>query len=151
MSNRCGPARCSSRPHRCGRAPVVVRLRTQGAYGAVVPHALRGQDRRHPDSCSSTPSPPRRQLGRLASDMAGSPSDALAVFAVAGNDAGRSVESGSEGPRGFPAHAGQPRRRDQLGRLAVVGTLSSIWNYPSVGPSMCSVPWRCAPKTAQPL
>ena len=56
-----------------------------GAYGAVVPHALRGktEDIQIPVIYAE---PTAQQLGRLASEMAGSPSDSLTVFAVAGSD-----------------------------------------------------------------
>ena len=52
-----------------------------GAYGAVVPHALRGKTEgiQIPVIYAE---PTAQQLGRLASEMAGSPSDSLAVFAV---------------------------------------------------------------------
>ena len=71
-------------------APVDVQqlrqAQTLGAYGAVVPHALRGKTEgiQIPVIYAEPTAP---QLGRLASEMAGSPSDSLAVFAVAGNDA----------------------------------------------------------------
>ncbi len=56
-----------------------------GAYGAVVPHALRGalEDIQIP-LIYAEPTP--QQLGKLASDMAGSPSDSLAVFAIVGEN-----------------------------------------------------------------
>ena len=106
----------------------------QGAYGAIVPHALRGQtdDIQIPLIYAE---PTMGQLGKLVSDMAGNPSDALAVFAITGkNREDRGIRS--EEPRGFPAHAGQPRRSDQLVRFTVIGTL------PQSGIS--SVGHRCA-------
>ncbi len=56
-----------------------------GAYGAVVPHALRGTlGDVHIPLIYSEPTP--QQLGELASDMVGSPSDSLAVFAIIGEN-----------------------------------------------------------------
>ena len=57
----------------------------QGAYGAIVPHALRGQtdDIQIPLIYAE---PTMGQLGKLVSDMAGNPSDALAVFAITGKN-----------------------------------------------------------------
>ncbi|MFR2313559.1 MAG: UDP-N-acetylmuramyl peptide synthase [Bifidobacterium sp.] len=63
-----------------------------GAYGAVVPHALRGKT----DGVQIPliyAEPTAQQLGKLASEMAGSPSDSLAVFAVAGSNT-QTVEQG---------------------------------------------------------
>ena len=57
----------------------------QGAYGAIVPHALRGQtDDIQIPLISAEPT--MGQLGKLVSDMAGNPSDALAVFAITGKN-----------------------------------------------------------------
>ena len=57
----------------------------RGAYGAIVPHALRGQtdDIQIPLIYAE---PTMGQLGKLVSDMAGNPSDALAVFAITGKN-----------------------------------------------------------------
>ncbi|ETY72266.1 hypothetical protein [Bifidobacterium moukalabense] len=63
----------------------LVQAQRLGAYGAIVPHALRGElrDLQIP-LIYAEPTP--RQLGKLACDIAGAPSDALAVFAIVGND-----------------------------------------------------------------
>lgn len=106
----------------------------QGAYGAIVPHALRGQtdDIQIPLIYAE---PTMGQLGKLVSDMAGNPSDVIGRVRHHGEEQGdRGIRS--EEPRGFPAHVGQPRRRDQLVRFTVIGTL------PQSGIS--SVGHRCA-------
>ncbi|HAH53015.1 MAG TPA: UDP-N-acetylmuramyl peptide synthase [Bifidobacterium sp.] len=56
-----------------------------GAYAAVVPRAMRGTIR-NPQIPLVYADLTEEQLGVLASTMAGSPSDSLAVFAVAGED-----------------------------------------------------------------
>lgn len=77
-----------------------------GAYGAVVPHALRGktEDIQIPVIYAE---PTAQQLGRLASEMAGSPSDSLAVFAVAGNDT-QAVDQGVRDLADFLHMLGNP-------------------------------------------
>lgn len=79
---------------------------TLGAYGAVVPHALRGKTEgiQIPVIYAE---PTAQQLGRLASEMAGSPSDSLAVFAVAGNDA-QAVDQGVRDLADFLHMLGNP-------------------------------------------
>ena len=77
-----------------------------GAYGAVVPHALRGKT----DGVQIPliyAEPTAQQLGKLASEMAGSPSDSLAVFAVAGNDA-QAVDQGVRDLADFLHMLGNP-------------------------------------------
>ena len=91
-------------------APVDVQqlrqAQTLGAYGAVVPHALRGKTEgiQIPVIYAEPTAP---QLGRLASEMAGSPSDSLAVFAVAGNDA-QAVDQGVRDLADFLHMLGNP-------------------------------------------
>ena len=54
-----------------------------GAYGAIVPHALRGKT----DGIQIPlvyAEPTTQQMGKLVSDLAGNPSDSLAVFAIVG-------------------------------------------------------------------
>ena len=77
-----------------------------GAYGAVVPHALRGKTEgiQIPVIYAE---PTAQQLGRLASELAGSPSDSLAVFAVAGNDA-QAVDQGVRDLADFLHMLGNP-------------------------------------------
>ena len=77
-----------------------------GAYGAVVPHALRGQTEgiQIPVIYAE---PTSQQLGWLASELAGSPSDSLAVFAVAGNDA-QAVDQGVRDLADFLHMLGNP-------------------------------------------
>ncbi len=77
-----------------------------GAYGAVVPHALRGKNGWRSDSfdlcrtdCAT--------VGKLASEMAGSPSDSLAVFAVAGSNT-QTVEQGVRDLADFLHMLGNP-------------------------------------------
>ena len=96
-----------------------------------MPHALRGQtdDIQIPLIYAE---PTMGQLGKLVSDMAGNPSDALAVFAITGKNR-EIVESEVRNLADFLHMLGNP-----------VGVILCR-------PSMCNVPWRCAPKTAQPL
>ena len=77
-----------------------------GAYGAVVPHALRGKT----DGVQIPliyAEPTAQQLGKLASEMAGSPSDSLAVFAVAGSNT-QTVEQGVRDLADFLHMLGNP-------------------------------------------
>ncbi len=61
----------------------------QGAYGAIVPHALRGQtdDIQIPLIYAE---PTMGQLGKLVSDMAGSPSDSHWLYSPSRGRTGRS-------------------------------------------------------------
>lgn len=63
----------------------LVQAQQLGAYGAIVPHAMRGeiQDLQIPLIYAE---PTAQQLGKLACDIAGAPSDVLAVFAIIGSD-----------------------------------------------------------------
>lgn len=63
----------------------LVQAQQLGAYGAIVPHAMRGeiQDLQIPLIYAE---PTAQQLGKLACDIAGAPSDVLAVFAIVGSD-----------------------------------------------------------------
>ena len=77
-----------------------------GAYGAVVPHALRGKT----DGVQIPliyAEPTAQQLGKLASEMAGSPSDSLAVFAVVGSNT-QTVEQGVRDLADFLHMLGNP-------------------------------------------
>lgn len=60
--------------------------RSRGAYAALIPHAMRGvvDDVEFP-LLFAEPTP--QQLGALAGDIAGNPSNSLAVFAICGEDA----------------------------------------------------------------
>ena len=73
-----------------------------GAYGAVVPGKTEGIQ--IPVIYAE---PTAQQLGRLASELAGSPSDSLAVFAVAGNDA-QAVDQGVRDLADFLHMLGNP-------------------------------------------
>lgn len=77
-----------------------------GAYGAIVPHAMRGeiQDLQIPLIYAE---PTAQQLGKLACDIAGAPSDVLAVFAIIGSDR-ESVEAGVKDLADFLHMLGNP-------------------------------------------
>ena len=57
-----------------------------GAYAALLPHSARGRAGEYADLPLLFGSMDDHRLGELASVMAGAPSNALAVFAVAGDD-----------------------------------------------------------------
>ncbi|MCI1832272.1 MAG: UDP-N-acetylmuramyl peptide synthase [Bifidobacterium sp.] len=65
----------------------LAKAQENGAYAALVPTAFRSVVP-HPDFPLLFADPTPQQLGRLASDVAGAPAAALAVFAIAGNDDG---------------------------------------------------------------
>ncbi|KAE8128331.1 MULTISPECIES: UDP-N-acetylmuramyl peptide synthase [Bifidobacterium] len=67
------------------------RVRARGAYAALVPHAMRemASDAQFPLLFAE---PDARQIGKLASDIAGKPSGMLAMFAICGED-GDEVEA----------------------------------------------------------
>mgnify|MGYP000573903838 FL=1 len=77
-----------------------------GAYGAVVPTCVARKN-----GWRSIPliyaEPTAQQLGKLASEMAGSPSDSLAVFAVAGSNT-QTVEQGVRNLADFLHMLGNP-------------------------------------------
>jgi hypothetical protein len=60
--------------------------RSRGAYAALVPHAMR-QSAAQAQFPMLFAEPDAAQIGALASDIAGSPSNMLAVFAICGSDA----------------------------------------------------------------
>ncbi|RSX54261.1 UDP-N-acetylmuramyl peptide synthase [Bifidobacterium goeldii] len=66
----------------------IAEAQTRGAYAALVPPSLRlPGDRTELPLCRARLTP--LQLGRLASDLAGTPSNSLAVFVVSADDADR--------------------------------------------------------------
>jgi hypothetical protein len=78
-------------PSRSVDAELLERVRARGAYAALVPHAMRetAQDAQFPLLFAE---PDARQIGRLASDIAGKPAGMLAMFAICGED-GDEVEA----------------------------------------------------------
>ena len=65
------------------------RAQLHGAYAALLPHSLRAQTR-DAEFPMLFAEPTAQQVGQLAADVSGSPSRALAVFAVCGEDADES-------------------------------------------------------------
>lgn len=77
-----------------------------GAYGAIVPHALRGKlDGIQIPLIYAEPT--MQQLGKLVGDMTGNPSDSLAVFAIAGKNK-EAVESEVDNLADFLHMLGNP-------------------------------------------
>lgn len=81
-------------------------VQARGAYGAIVPHALRGQvDDIHIPLIYAEPT--MQQLGKLVAEMAGNPSDSLAVFAITGKNK-ETVESAVSNLADFLHMLGNP-------------------------------------------
>ena len=122
----------------------------QGAYGAIVPHALRGQtdDIQIPLIYAE---PTMGQLGKLVSDMAGNPSDALAVFAITGKNR-EIVESEARNLADFLHMLGNP-----VGACTISSSdsqsLERFLNleYPLSAIDVQRTMAVCAERTAQPL